>query len=81
MQLRLFHEPKTDIEELEEDFEQIVKKVDNFRQNFYGKLSTLSSEIRTLQAEISILQAQMYIQEKCMKNLMEKLENHTETKT
>jgi predicted RNase H-like nuclease (RuvC/YqgF family) len=73
-QLRLFHEPRSDLEELNDEFETMMKRVDNFRKSFFQKMSTMSTEIRTLQSQCDILQAQMFVQEKCMKMLIEKIE-------
>jgi len=60
-QLQLFYIRKTETEELSDDFEGIVVKVDNFRKSFFKKMSSLSSEVRTLQARVDILEAQLYI--------------------
>lgn len=67
-QLLLFHMPRSDIDEISEDLEIVIEKLDRYRKSMHAKLSTLSSEVRTLQARLDIQDAQMYI----LKSFIEK---------
>lgn len=67
-QLLLFHYKRSDVDDLNDDLEQVIEKLDRYRKSMHAKLSTLSSEVRTLQARLDIQDAQMYV----LKNFIEK---------
>ena len=60
-QLLLFHYPKSDVEELNDDLTMVIEKLDRYRKSMHAKLSTLSSQVRTLEARLNIQEAQMYV--------------------
>jgi chaperonin cofactor prefoldin len=71
-QLLLFHYQRSDVEELNDDLEQVIEKLDRYRKSMHAKLSTLSSQTRSLEARVDILEAQIYIQMAFMKKYVEK---------
>ncbi len=60
-QLLLFHTPRSDIEEINEELTEVIEKLDRYRKSMHAKLTTLNSEVKTLQTRIDIQDAQMYI--------------------
>jgi len=70
VQLRLFHEEKTETEELSDNLDLITEKMDNLRKGLFKRQSTMSAEIKSQQAQIDFLQAQLYVLEQYIKNQM-----------
>jgi len=69
IQLRLFHEAKTDAEEIADDLDELCDRVDNLRKGLFKRFSTLSAELRSSEIRISLLEQQIYISNQCHKQL------------
>ena len=60
-QLLLFHYPKSDVEELNDDMTMVIEKLDRYRKSMHAKLSTLSSQVKTLECRVDLLEMQLYV--------------------
>ncbi len=60
-QLLLFHMPKSDLDQMNDELVQVVEKLDKYRKSMHAKLGNLSSDVRSLQARVDIQEAQMYV--------------------
>jgi septal ring factor EnvC (AmiA/AmiB activator) len=69
IQLRLFHEQRTEAEEIADELDELCDKVDTLRKGLFKRLSTLASELRSAELRISLLEQQLYISQKCHNQL------------
>jgi hypothetical protein len=60
-QLLLFHYPKSDVEELNDDMTMVIEKLDRYRKSMHAKLSTLSTQVKTLECRVDLLEMQIYV--------------------
>lgn len=69
IQLRLFHEQRTETEEIADELDELCERVDNLRKGLFKRLSSLASELRSAECRISLLEQQLYISQQCHKQL------------
>jgi len=69
IQLRLFHEQRTEAEEIADDLDELCERVDNLRKGLFKRFSTLATELRSAECRISLLEQQLFVSQQHHKNL------------